>query len=240
MPDTSLNPGIDWGRGASNADPETGIRYGVISQRSLMPEAASDFGYINSRDLSHEAAVEEIKKKLQEALDVGTTGTEDDKRAAFSSILGDISRRSLDLIDDLMEIEYGEGAVEEAWDIIQDAFNDHYHCEDPDWLYEHDGYKATNCLNFDVMLLASKFFTFAQFCSPCVPGAGNLDHPFTGKAVPHGYYKGWAEQFQFEAEQNGFAKCFCWSHDWFEGGRAPYAVFEVGTNKFIPAPCSQI
>src|SRR5690606_21275898 len=42
-------------------------------------------------------------------------------------------------------------------------------------VYEKDGYKITGCLDFDLFVLNSPYFTFAQFCSPCVPGAGNLD-----------------------------------------------------------------
>ena len=34
--------GIDYGMGRTNIDPETGIRYGVISQHSIMPEAMED------------------------------------------------------------------------------------------------------------------------------------------------------------------------------------------------------
>src|SRR5688572_15841054 len=35
--------GIDYGMGVSNVDRETGIRFGVISQHSVMPEALDDF-----------------------------------------------------------------------------------------------------------------------------------------------------------------------------------------------------
>jgi hypothetical protein len=45
------------------------------------------------------------------------------------------------------------------------------------WSHESDGYKLTDCLDTDVFVLESPYFTHAQFCSPCVPGAGNLDNP---------------------------------------------------------------
>lgn len=70
--------------------------------------------------------------------------------------------------------------------------------------YERDGYVLTNCLDADIFVLASPFYTFAQFCSPCVPGAGNLDSPC----------------------ENG-PKTFCLGHDWFEDGKAPYPVYRV-------------
>lgn len=51
-------------------------------------------------------------------------------------------------------------------------------------------------------------WTFAQFCSPCVPGAGSLDNPV----------------------EDG-AKTYCLDHDWFDGGVAPYPVFRVADDK---------
>ena len=74
------------------------------------------------------------------------------------------------------------------------------------WSYEADGYSLVNCLDNDAMVLASPFYTFAQFCSPCVPGAGDLDN----------------------AMEEG-AKTYCLGHDWFEEWKAPYRVFSVET-----------
>jgi hypothetical protein len=59
----------------------------------------------------------------------------------------------------------------------------------------------------DIWVLASSFYTFAQYCSPCAPGAGDLDHYC--KTGP---------------------KTYCLGHDWFEGGKAPYPVFTVNLN----------
>jgi hypothetical protein len=72
------------------------------------------------------------------------------------------------------------------------------------WSYGKDGYNLTDCLTNDVFVLDSPFYTRAQYCSPCVPGAGNLDNPC----------------------EDG-PKTYCLGHDWFEGGKAPYQVFKV-------------
>lgn len=50
--------------------------------------------------------------------------------------------------------------------------------------------------------------TFAQFCSPCVPGAG--DSPLADGV-----------------------KTYCLGHGWFEDGKAPYAVYSVATGELI-------
>ena len=78
------------------------------------------------------------------------------------------------------------------------------------WNYEGDGYKATDCLDSDIMILKSPFYTLAMFCSPCVPGAGNLN----------------------SASDDG-VKSYCFGHDWFEEGAAPYPVYSVETGELV-------
>ena len=72
------------------------------------------------------------------------------------------------------------------------------------WEYSGDGYELTDCLDSDIMVLKSPFYTHALFCSPCVPGAGDLDN----------------------ATEDG-VKAYCLGHDWFEDGVAPYPVYDV-------------
>lgn len=62
-----------------------------------------------------------------------------------------------------------------------------------------------------MFILASPYFTHAQFCSPCAPGACYLLSP-TDKTGP---------------------KAYCLNHDWFEGDKAPYPVWEVATGKLV-------
>jgi ribosomal protein L37AE/L43A len=79
------------------------------------------------------------------------------------------------------------------------------------WNYDDDGYKLVDCLDVNIMVLASPFYTFAPFCSPCVPGAGDLDN--AGEGV----------------------KTYCLGHDWFEDGKAPYPVYSVATGELVTA-----
>ncbi len=99
-----------------------------------------------------------------------------------------------------------------------------------DYLYEREGYKLTGCLSNDLFVLASRFYTFAQFCSPCVPGAGNLDSPFES-AENQASLNG--EDYAREASEAGFPRVYCLGHDWFENGIAPYAVYSVETGKLV-------
>lgn len=174
------NAGIDYGSGRTNIDIKTGIRFGVISQNSVMPEAINDF--------------------------------EQDYGDPHCPKCGNEVNRTT-AIEGADEWEYyshgsSDYVCEECkhWLDSEDVFSD----EAIGFNYEQDGYTLTNCLDNDIFVIASPFYTFAQYCSPCVPGAGNLDTPIL----------------------NG-VKTYCLSHDWFEGGEAPYLVFRVDTNEVV-------
>ncbi len=70
-------------------------------------------------------------------------------------------------------------------------------------------YQAQDCLDSDIMIIRSPYYTYAPFCSPCVPGAGNLNDA---------------------GECFGQVKTYCFGHDWFDDGKAPYRVFRVDDN----------
>ena len=90
--------------------------------------------------------------------------------------------------------------------------DDGYDCAEPiSHFYSKDGF-AAECSSDDgdIFVTKSPFYTHAQFCSPCAPGAGYLTNPC--KTGP---------------------KCYCFGHDWFEDGKAPYSVFRVDDGTFV-------
>ena len=128
-------PGIDYsGFGSkSNRDPETGIRYGVISQHSIQPDVMSGI-WQESRDLSYEAAVEEAKKELIRV----TEWNREEWRERFREVIKDYSSNNhIDsLVDDLVEQAEDSNEVEALWSIVSEEWGDHY--ESPDsrgWLW---------------------------------------------------------------------------------------------------------
>lgn len=82
----------------------------------------------------------------------------------------------------------------------EDAFRD----EPLGWSLENANYTATMGSDNDIFVIKSPYFTHAQFCSPCAPGAGYLLNPC----------------------EDG-PRCYCFGHDWFEGNKAPYPVYRV-------------
>jgi hypothetical protein len=82
--------------------------------------------------------------------------------------------------------------------------------------YADDGYKCFQSGdNNDIFIELSPYYTYAQFCSPCAPGACHLANPIE------------------EKDENN--KCYCFGHDWYEDGKAPYKVYSIETNEEIIA-----
>ncbi len=163
-----------------NYDEHTGIFYGVISSNNLNPEFLDEilFGS-NTRDLSYEEAIKELHKNIDDVSSLQET-------FEFLKDYFNINHwEKLDLKDSWDKekfyqvkdclIMYKNGEIEDLKEYLEDNFNDHYECDSPDFLWESEGYKIINCLDFDLMILKSPYYTFAPECSPCVPCAGNLD-----------------------------------------------------------------
>lgn len=96
-------------------------------------------------------------------------------------------------------------------------------CEPLGHEYSGDGYECTQFGDdSDIFIIRSPFYTLAAHrlqsqgptsCSPCAPGAVYLR-----SANPDG------------------VKGYCFGHDWFDGGRAPYPVYRVDTGEEVPPP----
>lgn len=210
---TTTYPGIDYSRGISNCDLATGIRYGVISQNSVSPDAIEDI-FTHGEDKAWERAKEEALReaRMKARADAAAKGEDPDE---------------------------AEEDVDE--DRISDELGMSWETSLGNYLYERDGYKLTGCLDNDLFVLRSPYYTFAQFCSPCVPGAANLDSPFepatpldTSKPFPDlSAFAGLAEQYATLAADCGFPRAYCLGHDWFDDGKAPYPVFSVETGKLV-------
>jgi len=108
-------------------------------------------------------------------------------------------------------IEYPEKCDSCEYEIQEDDFDfiEPYHFE-----YLQDGYKIFQSQDdTDLFIELSPYYTYAQFCSPCAPGAV--------------YLMSWLNILYKDN------KGYCLGHDWFENGIAPYPVYSVKTNKLI-------
>ena len=124
-------------------------------------------------------------------------------------------------VDDA-ESDYGDPTCPECGEIVDIAADNCGSCNDeldddcyPDsplsWYVDTPELKATQSGDdCDIFIVESEYYTRAGFCSPCAPGACHLRN-----ADPMGEL------------------CYCFGHEWFEDGKAPYPVFRVSDNESI-------
>ncbi len=174
-----------------NRNTETGIRYGVIPSTACNPDATEDV-FQHGKDLDYEDYLNEAKIKLSHAL-----------ADYFSNHAYDGKPSKLDQV------------VDDAFDAISDSLADNYEGtgDCTRMFYERDGCRLQIDGSGDLWVLESPYFTYAQFCSPCAPGACYL---LNALETP---------------DENNRAYCL-WS-DWFDDGKAPYVVYSVATGQIV-------
>lgn len=188
-----MNAGIDYGLGRTNINHETGIRFGVISQGAISQawsdSSEPDYGDATCPQCGNVAVTFDATKHDE---------YEQFDQEHFNSGCADFACEECKLTIDSSDC-FGDEAI--------------------GWNVDSDGYKMTDCLDTDVMILESPYFTFAPYCSPCVPGAGNLDNAS-----------------ESELNETSGVKTYCVGHNWFEDGFAPYEVRDVATGAIVPRP----
>lgn len=229
-------PGIDYSgpRSTANRDSETGIRYGIISQRSLNGDIADDIGGNDWQDIGLERAVEEAKSALVKSLDT------DDPKESLRSAIEDYVRKDRigQRVTDILNLNDDPRFIhrDQAWAIVSEDFSDAMSmgdCFGP-WRME-DGLLVVQTVSDqnELWVFKSAFYTYAQFCSPCFPGACNLDSPLELPLIPRHEPPTMHTQYP----QN---KCYCLPHDWFEHSIAPYPVWRVADDVQIVAELKSV
>lgn len=126
--------------------------------------------------------------------------------------------------DEKTAIRYGVipvGSVVQAWCDSSEADYACEECEEKDpetdecvgacepvaWVLDDGEYEAVqSCGDPDIFIIKSPYYTYAQFCSPCAPGACYLLNPIDEKHKDN--------------------KCYCFGEDWFDGP-CPYPIWKV-------------
>jgi ribosomal protein L37AE/L43A len=191
--------GLDYsGPGATcNRDSKTGIRYGVIPSR-----AVGQSWYDSSEPDYGEPHCPQCGNKVE------------------SNNYADAEKR-----EDYTTLHHGEKYACDECKLLFDGQN--AFPEEPCGHVLDDGeYKCNEDSSGDIWVFKSTYFTYAQFCSPCAPGACYLSNPLEDRL-----------------ESN---RAYCLGHDFFESHRAPYPVFSVKTareiiavEKKVPCPSCQ-
>ncbi|HEX9804271.1 MAG TPA: hypothetical protein VGA67_01175 [Candidatus Dojkabacteria bacterium] len=184
--------GIDYGLNRTNIDLKNGIRYGVININCLGNFAWESFEP-NYGDPSCPSCGSEVKDNSESKDYFCETCYEND-------------------LFDLLENDAG---TEDDMDINTYCYwSEEVYPESPFSWYIDDGkYLAEHGENRDVFIMKSPYFTYAQFCSPCAPGACYLTNPVDN------------------THDNNM--CYCLGHDFFEDGETPYPVYLVETGELV-------
>lgn len=179
-----MSKGIDYGMGQTNIDHNSGIRYGVIPLNEVCQawcdSSEADYGNAHCPKCGNEAI----------SYDETTPDTVDDfeqyRDRGCVDYYCDHCKHTLDSSDC-----FGDEAIAHT--------------------YDAEGYKATQGQDDrDIFILLSPYYTKAEFCSPCAPGACYLlNHDEDGE------------------------KCYCFGHDWYENRQAPYPVYNVSDDSLV-------
>lgn len=193
-----MSVGIDYGMGKTNIDTETGIRYGIINQNHVSGDALNDlesnYGDPHCPRCGEEAKI--IPCHSEPHAHGGITVIQDMPEAYENyemarGACGDIACESCEYLFDGDE-----------------AFSD-----EPLSHFLDDGeYKVEmGTEGFGVWVMKSPYYTFARFCSPCAPGAGDLD-----------------------AYDEDGVKTYCLGAEWFdEYNPCPYPIWSVETGILV-------
>lgn len=195
--------GIDYGMGQANVDGKTGIRFGVISQHAL-----GDWWYEDSEAQYGDAQCPECQSNV-----VGNNSAIDESVPPFAVHQDGCENDGLASECECWEFKpYSEYGCADYVCLNCRHTLDSSECfpdEALGFTYDADGYQAESCLDSDVILTKSDYYTYAAYCSPCVPGACSLESPIEN---PN------ADEYE---------KCYAFNHDCFEDGIAPYRVWRV-------------
>lgn len=177
--------GIDYTllNSSTNRNQETGIHYGLISLHSLSEYAIEDF--------EPDYGEPSCPKCGNSAVDAELDGSHDTYEYA--------------------QYECADYACEDCQYVFggESAYSE----EPIAWTYESTDYTLQLDNDNNVWVFNSSYYTYAQYCSPCMPGAGNLDTPCTSDC--------------------GAPRTYCLGHDWFENNTAPYPVYRVADDSLV-------
>lgn len=110
-----------------------------------------------------------------------------------------------------VSLSYDEGEVT-CKNCDNVSFEDEWLQSDGTFVIDNGTYKAfRDSDNTDIFITKSPYYTLCSPCSPCAPGAGDI----------------------MSQKEYGGVKAYCFGHEWYESGEAPYKVYEVKTGKEV-------
>lgn len=169
-----------------------GIDYAAGQQVNRDAKTGIRYGIIPSMDVSPDALE-----------DIYLNGTDTDYEDWQQAIKSEIRNA----LSNYLSEKAIQRVIDNGLDNIGDDYQPTGDCTR--YEYEQDGYKLMIDGSGDLWVMESPYVTYAQFCSPCAPGACHLGSPLDINAPSP------------LEEAN---RCYCLGPEWFEENQAPYPV----------------
>lgn len=198
----------------SNVNPETGIRYGVISMNSLDPDLADDLWFgPDATNVSYDYAYAEAKAEEEGKYEAHLEEAE----IAANETDPNMSEEDFEtFIENWFEERDIEYCKELFVDRALDQFSDCCQIDEPtiEGIYDGVEYQITWLGGAPLLwVLKGPEGNARQLCSPCVPNAANLDDGFVLDSELETDPECNAVGVSREDHENGFP-CYCVPRDW--------------------------
>ena len=149
------------------------------------------------------------------------------------TIYEESKKEFMDIIDQLQDY-VSDTTLHEIKEIALDDWNNNYDNDYHGYEYEDKEYSLHICDdNFGIFVIRSPYYTYTKQCSPCAPGAGDLDNPISLQE----YEKGDHNAFMY-----GTVKAYCLDRDFFDPEYAPipYRYYNVSDDKEVLMPIIEV
>lgn len=177
----------------TNINQETGIRYGYISAKSIHHDLVDHLMYEVGKDLSFEAEELELRALTEKDADY----LEEEARIAIEERGGYTPREYEDALEKEIEAAYNALGFGDREDFVEGQLScklEYVQIDEPIIEFEYKGvHGRTSWLGgaLNLWIFESPHTGLYEECSPCVPGAGNLDQPDPGGVLAYDVPDDW-------------------------------------------------
>ena len=178
------------------------------------------FGVISPNSICHET--------LSELCDKSVDTIYEESKEDFTNQIENI----------LNDNGFSIGQIDEVLTPAIDCFNENYNNDNHGYEYEDKEYILhISDDNFGIFVIKSPYYTFTRLCSPCAPGAGDLDNPILLDTIEQKI-----PNFYNVFSQDNHVKAYCLPKEFFddEYSKIPYRYYRVDNDKEEIAPIIEV
>lgn len=162
-----------------NTNPDTGIRYGVISCNSLDSDLVQELMFgPQAVDLDYQNAYREAKNEARLRFD-----REVEEAEIAAAEIGDLTETQIEAhMENWLEVNLGHSDLDDYVESALEKFSDMYQGDEAtiEGTYQGTPYHITYLGGAPILYVVGGETGYAhRLCSPCVPGAADLDGGFS-------------------------------------------------------------